>query len=110
MNPTSATTGLGACRLNALLAELAPGGMAKEINGPDVDQFLEALRPATWEDRVGYDLAVELLDDIRRVRFRRDMAAGEAEHGRQQCQRNGDGHRDRCRRAEAHEGDEWNAN
>ena len=35
------------CRLHALLAELAAGGIAKEINASDVDRFLEAVTPAT---------------------------------------------------------------
>ena len=55
------------CRMHALLAELAGGGIAKEINAPDVDRFLEALTPATAVEQVRYDLAVELLDDIRRL-------------------------------------------
>jgi transposase len=55
------------CRMHALLAELAPGGIAKEINASDVDGLLEILHPATPVERVRYDLAVELLDDIRRL-------------------------------------------
>jgi transposase len=60
------------CRMHALLAELAGGGIAgggiaKEINASDVDRFLEALTPATPVEQVRYDLAVELLDDIRRL-------------------------------------------
>ena len=31
------------CRLHSLLAELAPGGIAKEINASDVDVFLDGL-------------------------------------------------------------------
>jgi transposase len=55
------------CRMHALLAELAAGGIAKEINASDVDRFLEAVHPATPVEQVRYDLAVELLDDIRRL-------------------------------------------
>jgi transposase len=55
------------CRMHALLAELAGGGIAKEINASDVDRFLEAITPATAVEQVRYDLAVELLDDIRRL-------------------------------------------
>ena len=33
------------CRLHALLAELAPGGIAKELNASDVDRLLDADRP-----------------------------------------------------------------
>ena len=55
------------CRLHALLAELAPGGIAKEINASDVDRFLADLTPATAVERTRYELAAELLDDIRRL-------------------------------------------
>ena len=53
--------------MHALLAEIAPGGIAKEINAPDVGRFLEAVTPATPVEQVRYDLAVEPLDDIRRL-------------------------------------------
>src|ERR687898_472636 len=55
------------CRMHALLAELAGGGIAKEINASDVDRFLAALTPATPVEQTRCDLAVELLDDIRRL-------------------------------------------
>ena len=55
------------CRLHALLAELAPGGIAKEINASDVVTFLAKLNPHTAVERLRYDLAVELLDEIRRL-------------------------------------------
>jgi transposase len=55
------------CRMHALLAELAGGGIAKEINASDVDRFLETITPVTPVEQVRYDLAVELLDDIRRL-------------------------------------------
>lgn len=54
-------------RMHALLVELAPGGIAKEINASDVDAFLERLAPASPVEQLRYDLAVELLDDIRRL-------------------------------------------
>jgi transposase len=54
-------------RLHALLVELAPGGIAKEINASDVDAFLTGVSPATPAEQVRYDLAVELLGDIRRL-------------------------------------------
>lgn len=54
-------------RLHALLAEPAAGGIAKEINASDVDRFLAELTPATPVDQIRFDLAVELLDDIRRL-------------------------------------------
>lgn len=54
------------CRMHALLLELSAGGIAKEINAADVDRFLAEVRPTTPAQKVRYDLAVELLDDIRR--------------------------------------------
>ena len=35
------------CRLHAMCVELAPGGIAKEINASDVEAFLARLRPRT---------------------------------------------------------------
>lgn len=55
------------CRLHALLAELAGGGIAKEIYASDVERYLETLTPATPVEQTRYDLAVDLLDDIRRL-------------------------------------------
>ncbi len=55
------------CRMHALLVELAAGGISKEINASDVDRFLAELTPATPAEQVRYDLALELLDDIRRL-------------------------------------------
>ena len=55
------------CRMHALLLELAAGGISKEINASDVDQFLAEVTPTTPAAQVRYDLAVELLDDIRRL-------------------------------------------
>ena len=54
-------------RTHALLAELSPGGIAKEINASDVDAFLEGFEPATPSEHVRFDLVVELLDDVRRL-------------------------------------------
>lgn len=54
-------------RLHALLVELAPGGIAKEINASDVDTFLARLSPSSPVEQIRFDLAVELLDDIRRL-------------------------------------------
>ena len=55
------------CRMHALLAELAGGGISKEINASDVDRFLATFVPATPVERARYGLAVELLEDIRRL-------------------------------------------
>lgn len=54
-------------RMHALLVEMAPGGIAKQINASDVDTFLARLAPASPVEQIRFDLAVELLDDIRRL-------------------------------------------
>ena len=54
-------------RMHSLLVEMAPGGIAKEINASDVDAFLAQLTPASPVEQTRFDLAVELLDDIRRL-------------------------------------------
>ena len=54
-------------RMHSLLMELAAGGIAKEINASDVDRLLAELTPTTPVEQIRYDLAVELLDDIRRL-------------------------------------------
>ena len=54
-------------RMHGLLVELAPGGIAKEINASDVVGFLANLTPQTAVERIRYELAVELLDEIRRL-------------------------------------------
>jgi transposase len=55
------------CRLHAQLAELAPGGIAKELNASDAEGLLAGLRPATPVEQARHDLALELLDDVRRL-------------------------------------------
>jgi len=47
--------------------ELAAGGIAKEINASDVDRLLGEVTPATPVEQIRYDLAVDLLADIRRL-------------------------------------------
>lgn len=54
-------------RMHSLVMELAPGGIAKEINASDVDRLLEFVTPSTPVEQVRYDLVVELLDDIRHL-------------------------------------------
>ena len=41
--------------------------IAKEINASDVDRFLAEVTPTTPVEQIRYDLAVELLEDIRRL-------------------------------------------
>ena len=55
------------CRLHALLAELAPGGIAKELYVSDAERFLANITPETPAEQVRYDMALELLDDVRRL-------------------------------------------
>lgn len=55
------------CRLHAALASLTPGGIAKEINASDVDAFLERVHPQTPVAQIRYRLAVDLLEDMRRL-------------------------------------------
>ncbi len=54
-------------RMHSAVMELAAGGIAKEINASDVDRFLAELTPATPVEQIRFDLAVELLADIRRL-------------------------------------------
>jgi len=55
------------CRLHALLAELAPGGIAKEMYVSDAERFLANVTPQNPTEWVRYDMALELLDDVRRL-------------------------------------------
>ncbi len=55
------------CRLHALLAAIAPGGIAKELNASDVTELLKGVSPSTPTEQARYDLAVELLADVRRL-------------------------------------------
>jgi len=53
-------------RLHAHLCHLGPGGIAKELYASDAEAFLAELKPLTPADQVRADLAVELLEDIKR--------------------------------------------
>ena len=55
------------CRLHALLAELAPGGIAKELYVSDAEGLLARITPQSPVEQVRYELALELLDDVRRL-------------------------------------------
>ena len=54
-------------RLHAALTNLSPGGIAKELNASDADRLLRHLEPVTPVEQARYDLALELLDDVRRL-------------------------------------------
>ena len=55
------------CRLHALFAELAPGGIAKEMYVSDAERLLAKVTPENPAQQLRYDLALELLDDVRRL-------------------------------------------
>lgn len=55
------------CRLHAYFQELAPGGIAKEMNASDADALLAKLEPTSSTEKVRSDLATELLEDVRRL-------------------------------------------
>jgi transposase len=50
-----------------LLAELAPGGIAKELYFSDAEGLLSHLSPHTPAQHMRFDLVLELLDDVRRL-------------------------------------------
>ena len=54
-------------RLHAALANLSPGGIAKELNASDAVRLLGDFNPKTAVEQTRYDLALELLDDVRRL-------------------------------------------
>ena len=56
-----------ACRLHALLVELVPGGIGKEITANQAARLLETITPKDPVAATRYELALEHLDDLRRV-------------------------------------------
>jgi transposase len=55
------------CRLHYVIVSLAPGGIAKELNASDADSLLDAFEPASPAEHVRHQLALEVLDDVRRL-------------------------------------------
>jgi transposase len=55
------------CRLHALLAKLAPGGITKEMYVSEAGVFMAELCPETPAQQMRFDLALEILDDVRRL-------------------------------------------
>jgi transposase len=53
------------CRLHALLAKLAPGGITKEMYVSEAGVFMAELCPETPAQQMRFDLALEILDDGR---------------------------------------------
>jgi transposase len=56
-----------ACRLHAVLCELIPGGVSKEITAGHAAQLLEATTPAGAVEAARCELAAAFLDDLRRI-------------------------------------------
>jgi transposase len=56
-----------ACRLHALLVELVPGGIPKEITVSRATRVLESITPTNPVEATRYELALEHLDDLRRL-------------------------------------------
>jgi transposase len=56
-----------ACRLHALLAELVPGGIPNEINAASAERTLDGLNPQSPVEVARHTLALEHLDDLRRL-------------------------------------------
>jgi transposase len=55
------------CRLHSLLAELVPGGIAKEMYVSDAEELLATVRPDSPAQHMRFELVLELLDDVRRL-------------------------------------------
>jgi len=56
-----------ACRLHALLVELVPGGITKEITVSRAAQVLASVTPSGPVETTRHELALEHLEDLRRV-------------------------------------------
>jgi transposase len=56
-----------ACRLHAVLCELVPGGVSKDITAAHAARVLESARPSGAVAVARCELAAEFLDDLRRV-------------------------------------------
>jgi transposase len=55
------------CRLHAVLCELIPGGVGKEITAGHAAQLLEAITPAGAVEAARCELAAAFVDDLRRI-------------------------------------------
>jgi transposase len=56
-----------ACRLHAVICELVPGGIAKEITAAQATRTLKSVNPSGTVEAARHELAAELLDDLRRL-------------------------------------------
>ncbi len=55
------------CRLHNALADLSPGGIAKELYVSDANELLGSFEPATPIEHMRHQLALELVDDVARL-------------------------------------------
>jgi transposase len=55
------------CRLHAVLCELVPGGVSKEITAAHAAQLLDSISPAGAVETAHHELASAFLDDLRRI-------------------------------------------
>jgi transposase len=55
------------CRLHAVLCELVPGGISKEITAAHAAHVLESVTPSGAAQRARCELAAEFLQDLRRI-------------------------------------------
>ena len=56
-----------ACRLHSAVCELVPGGIGKEITAAHAARVLAQLTPSDAVQRARWELAADLLDDLRRA-------------------------------------------
>jgi hypothetical protein len=56
-----------ACRLHAVLCELIPGGVSKQIRAAAAARILEQARPSGAVQAARHELAAEYLADLRRI-------------------------------------------
>jgi transposase len=56
-----------ACRLHAVLCELVPGGVSKEIHAAAAARLLDQIRPCGAVQAARHELAGEFLADLRRI-------------------------------------------
>jgi transposase len=56
-----------ACRLHAVLCELVPGGISKDITAAHAARLLASVTPSGGVEAARCELAAEFLDDLRRI-------------------------------------------
>ena len=70
------TRNKAACRLHALIADLSPGGIGKELVVAQALGLLEGIEPAGGPAMERHRLALELVDDIDRLDRQRKLSKG----------------------------------